>query len=168
MMMGSIDTLYRDVFGNVYLSSLIFKCVHQIQINDFSFKYKDIWGVGWMITYGHIGLLRDKIKNDANRLYVCVEELFSIIANYKDISIFIALFELHKTAVLQYMQNNENYRQVIDKVRSLKIFSYLHNNGHLRTLETPPALSDYSIVEYLTKLGYLKISYLRPTDSSFK
>ncbi|KAF2069152.1 hypothetical protein CYY_009530 [Polysphondylium violaceum] len=90
--MKKIDSLYRFVFNNIFLSQRIFAFVHKIQYYCRSLRYDDIVDVNWMIKNNHLSLLREKISN-GSILYIndCVYELIT-----KDFELFKMVHERFK------------------------------------------------------------------------
>ncbi|KAF2070207.1 hypothetical protein CYY_008468 [Polysphondylium violaceum] len=155
-------SLYTQVFSNKYLATKIFNAIHQIQINDFSYKYDDIIDIGWMIKYGHKGLLKEKLKN-SNTIHVDTIDLFSVVANY-DTQLFIKLFQERKESALpEYLENLET---IVENISNVEVLSYLFENGHKKELGLVRILyMDIKVIEYLFANGFLKSSPLLLVDN---
>ncbi|KAF2070336.1 hypothetical protein CYY_008353 [Polysphondylium violaceum] len=143
---------YREVFSSKYLATKIFDIVREIQRDRFPLKYNDIVDVGWMLKHGHVGLAKEKIKNDEH-LYVNPEDLYSIVAS-TDTQMFIYLFERYKYYVLPYYYDTECLCCDTSKVNHDVIY-YLFENGHTRDLFAIETI-DIKFVQHLLEKGLLR------------
>ncbi|KAF2068089.1 hypothetical protein CYY_010585, partial [Polysphondylium violaceum] len=145
---------YRSVFRNVYLATKIYNTVHQIQIDRYPLKYDDIVDVCWMLKYGHVGLVREKIKRN-EYLYVDPHHLFSIVAN-TDTQMFISLFEKNKYSALEYY--DQGFERVFKKWVNVDVVKYLFQNGYARDLSNLDHLRllDIKILSWLLENQWLK------------
>ncbi|KAF2068521.1 hypothetical protein CYY_010152, partial [Polysphondylium violaceum] len=152
-----IIDIYRSVFSNVYLATKIYNTVHQIQIDRFPLKYDDIVDVGWMLKYGHVGLVREKIKRN-EYLYVKPKHLFSIVAN-TDTQMFISLFEKNKYYALKYYHTGSGFERVFEKLVNVDVVKYLFQNGYARDLSNLDhhiRLLDIKVLSWLLENQWLK------------
>ncbi|KAF2073279.1 hypothetical protein CYY_005408 [Polysphondylium violaceum] len=151
---------YTTVLNNKYLSSKIFNIIHEIQKDRYSLKYDDIVDIGWMFRHGHIGLAREKIKNnnsnntDRQQLYIDPKDLFTIVAN-TDTELFIHLFEQHKHSAVQYY---EPFFYMSNHIKNVEVVKYLYEHGFARDVSKSFNLAeiDYKVLKYYLENGWLK------------
>ncbi|KAF2073284.1 hypothetical protein CYY_005413 [Polysphondylium violaceum] len=157
---------YTAVFDNKYLSKKIFSIIHEIQKDRYSLNYDDIVDIGWMFRHGHIGLAREKIKNnnsnntDRQQLYIDPKDLFTIVAN-TDTELFIHLFEQHKYSAVLY------YELILSSkkhIKNVEVVKYLYEHGFARDVTKSFSLAeiDYEVLKY-----YLENGWLKPTLTMF-
>ncbi|KAF2070212.1 hypothetical protein CYY_008473 [Polysphondylium violaceum] len=165
--------LYKLIFNNLFLSKKIFYYLGQRPcVDGFYYKYDDIVDVGWMVRNGHLGLIRDKLRNKNSNvhLYVDMEDLFSIIAN-KDTELFVGLFEKYKYYALQYYSRTigripfsttilDGGRRQEDKdlqLRNIQVIQYLFAHGHAIDLEYVKIWNlEIGTVKWLLESGWYK------------
>ncbi|KAF2073281.1 hypothetical protein CYY_005410 [Polysphondylium violaceum] len=145
---------YRAVFSNRYLATKIYNAVHQIQIDRSPLKYDDIVDVCWMLKYGHVGLVREKIKRN-EYLYVKPKHLFSIVAN-TDTQMFIYLFEKNKYYALEYY--DRYYQDIFLLLENPDVVRYLFQNGYARDLShmVQPQYLDIKVLSCLLENQWIK------------
>ncbi|KAF2070211.1 hypothetical protein CYY_008472 [Polysphondylium violaceum] len=118
---------YQQVFHNLFLSTKIFHQVREIQRDRNGLRYDDIVDVGWMISYGHVGLAKEKINNRDIQVFVDMEDLFGVVADSDDTEMFISLFERFRVYANQYLF--DNYVS-IGKIKNTKVIAYLVENKY--------------------------------------
>ncbi|KAF2073280.1 hypothetical protein CYY_005409 [Polysphondylium violaceum] len=163
---------YRAVFTNIYLATKIYNTVHQIQIDRFPLKYHDIIDVGWMLKYGHVGLVREKIKRNEylyNKYYAL---------EYYDKGFDVVFEKLVNVDVVKYLFEN-------GYARDLTILDYINKNNwqcftkkalnknyvHAWYIEIPfrmriwesrrPSPINIPLVEYLIKEKYISFEKVK-------
>ncbi|KAF2072151.1 hypothetical protein CYY_006527 [Polysphondylium violaceum] len=147
--------LYQSVFGNIFLSTKVYDHVHQSHADKYPLRYDDIVDVGWMIKYGHVGLLREKIKNNSH-LYVKPKDLFSIVAK-KDTQIFIYLFERYKYYALS--SYDVLMKWMLQTMVNNDVIKYLFQNGYAREIDDETvSLLDSDLVAWLLEFGHIEPS----------
>ncbi|KAF2070658.1 hypothetical protein CYY_008021 [Polysphondylium violaceum] len=153
--------VYKQVFGNIFLSTQIFKHVHQLQFYQYGLEYDDIVDIGWMYKHNHKGLLKEKLNNSNNYLYMDGEILFTKIAN-DDTELFITLFERFKHHVLgyYYRKNDNDWSKYLN---NFDVVKYLFNRGYGKRIWRINLNNiDINILKY-----YLENQWLKPTMDLF-
>ncbi|KAF2070661.1 hypothetical protein CYY_008024 [Polysphondylium violaceum] len=154
---------YQQIFNHKYLSTQIFKHVHQIQCNHYSLKYDEIVDIGWMHKYNHKGLLKEKLNNSNNsnnNLYIKPKYLFTAIAN-NDTELFISLFERYKYLTLDYYLFHSD--EILSILNNIEVVKYLFQRGYARQVyEIKIDKVDRDIIFF-----YIDNKWLKPTISIF-
>ncbi|KAF2069792.1 hypothetical protein CYY_008887 [Polysphondylium violaceum] len=90
-----MNHLYGSVFGNQYLRKKIYSLIYVLQHYDNSLRYSDIADIRYMIKYGHIGLLKDKVQRQELLFNSgTVVDLYPLID--RDLELFKTLYHTHK------------------------------------------------------------------------
>jgi len=120
--------LYSKIFASKYISSEIFRFVHDIQKDFNSYHYDDIEDVTWMVKQNHLGLLKEKLTNNRILSFNIKQEPYPfIITNLKDGELFIEIFKKFRS----YFVLEDLFRLCVnfgsvDIVRSLDKHGYLN------------------------------------------
>ncbi|KAF2078132.1 hypothetical protein CYY_000603 [Polysphondylium violaceum] len=159
-----MDQLYRSIFRNVYLSKQIFTQVSVIQQDDNSLKYDDIIEVEWMVEYGHIGLLSDKLHRGAvlfiEKLGDFKEFKALLEKDFEVFKIFYQRFYKYKTYIKDERHNfyNSSFYEVID-TGHLEAVKWMCENKYAHSEKWPAVTKNPEVLKYLVVNGWVKVDF---------